>query len=66
MNNHRKSISILSAVAQSHDPCQSRHKAIEPSPSEKTLEIGADLVRQIFCYFEPDFRVSGIHLNDAG
>jgi hypothetical protein len=37
----------------------------DPSSSEKALKIGADLVRQIFRYFEFEFRVGGIHLDDS-
>jgi hypothetical protein len=38
----------------------------EPSPREKPLNVGADLVRQVFRDFEFHFRVSGIHLNNSG
>jgi hypothetical protein len=63
MNNHGKLTSILSAAIQSCNPCQSWHGALS---SEEALKIGADLVRQIFCYFEFHFRVMRIHLNDSG
>jgi hypothetical protein len=66
MNGHGKLISILSGVIQSCNPCQGWHGAFEPLSSEKALKIGADLVRQIFCYFEFHFRISRIHLNDSG
>jgi hypothetical protein len=66
MNGHGKVASILSAVIQSDSPCQIWHGVFEPSPSEKALKIGADLVRQVFGYFEFDFRISGIHLDDSG
>jgi len=34
--------------------------------SEKAFKIGADLVRQIRCYFEFHFRVRRIYLDHAG
>jgi len=37
-----------------------------PLSRKKALKVGADLVRQISCYFEFYFRVGGIHLNDVG
>jgi hypothetical protein len=66
MHGHGKPISILSVVSRSGDDGLSRHGASKPSSREKALQIGADLVRQVFGYFELDFRVGGIHLNDAG
>jgi hypothetical protein len=41
-------------------------KPLKPSSREKALEIGADLVRQIFGYFKFDFRVSGRYLEYSG
>jgi hypothetical protein len=58
MNRHER-WSLFLAVIQNADPCES-------SLSKKALKVGADLVRQIFRYFEFDLRVSGIHLSDAG
>jgi hypothetical protein len=57
MNGHRKLVSILGR-SQIYNTC-------EPSSREKAIEIGADFVRQIFCDFKFDFRISGGHLNDA-
>jgi hypothetical protein len=39
-------------------------EVFEPSSSEEALKLGAYLVRQIFCYFEFDFRVGGVQLSD--
>jgi hypothetical protein len=36
------------------------------SSSKNALEVVADLVRQIFRYFEFELRVGGIQLRDAG
>jgi hypothetical protein len=33
---------------------------------EKTFEIGAELVRQIFRYFEYCFRGTAVHLDNSG
>jgi hypothetical protein len=51
MNGHGEQVSFLS---------------IKASPGEKSLNVGADLVRQIFGDFEFHFRVGGIHLNNSG